>query len=874
MKKALFSAAIAPVVAILAFGLLSSVGAAPFEHQNSNRIETQLDTGWLYNDKDVSNGQSTSLNETGWMRVCVPHANIITKHAFFAEQVFNFLSWYRKHITPSEELAGRRFLLEFEAVSISATVYVNGTEVGSHRGAYTPFTIDVTDQINAGRDNLIAVRVDSRRQSDVPPEGGGIDFMIFGGMVRNVNLIVVDPLYVEWIFASNQNPSQSAPSNPTLTVKTRVNNGSSSAKSCVVTTNVVDKDNNVVATVSSMESIAANRSHEFSQTTPAISNPMLWTLDTPYLYTVYTQVQDGETYVDEYRERIGIRTMTMNKSTGGFYLNGKQIKLFGQNRHETYPYLGRAAPKRLQRKDADILKYEMGCNMVRTSHYPQAPDFFDRCDEIGLIVLEEIPGWMHVGGSAWKELEKQVLRDMIIRDRNHPSIFTWGVRVNESADDNVFYGETNDIAHELDPSRLTCGVRRSNSDPATSFLEDIWTQNFIDASPNPPNMPVITSEEIGHGYPANSFSREDTLVNQALLHAASHNKSYGESKWGGVLGWCAFDYASGHSNAVEKNENRFVSNHGAADIFRILKFAGYFYQSQRDPKVYGPMVHIANFWRNGSPNSVVVFSNCDQVELFVNGTSQKKISPNLYNNLPSGCYQWNSISYSSGNLKAVGYINNQEAASHTWHTPGSPTKVTLTPDTSAIFTGGDMTRVVIMVADDNNPFVPYDKTSVTISVSGAGDFIGESPIAMENGVSAFYVRSRASETGEITCRATASNVTAGSATVTVVPKPDGKTATAEAALPAVTRSIAQKSIFKRVMAGSFVLPRWAREGALVRVYDLSGKLVYRTSTPEAVLNLSGIGAAGNVYLLRISPEISPVSRGGTMSAPAARHGNH
>lgn len=834
------------------FSMFLSVNAAPFEHRHSNRIETQLDTGWLYNADNVSNGQSGSLNESGWMRVCVPHANVITKHGYFSEQEFRFISWYRRHITPSEELAGRRFLLEFEAVSISATVYVNGTEVGSNKGAYTPFTIDITDQINVGQDNVVAVRVDSRAHRDVPPEGGNLDFMIFGGIVRNVNLIVVDPLYVEWIFASNQNPSQNEPANPTLTVKTRVNNTASSGRSCIVTTNVVDNDNNIVATVSSTENVAANSSHEFNQTTPAISNPNLWTLESPYLYTVYTQVQNGDEYVDEYKERIGIRTMTMNKTTGGFYLNGKHIKLFGLNRHETYPYIGRAATKGLQRKDADILKYDMGCNIVRTSHYPQAPEFLDRCDEIGLLVLEEVPGWMYFGDPQWCDLEIRVLKDMIIRDRNHPSIMTFGVRINESPDNNSFYQKMNDIARELDPTRLTSGVRRSNSDPATSFLEDIWTQNFIDASSNPPNMPIITSEEIGHGYPANSYSREDTLVTLGLLHAEAHNRSYGISKWGGVLGWCAFDYASSHRNAVANNGNRYISNHGVADIFRIPKFAGYFYQSQRDAGVYGPMVHIANFWRNGSPKNIVVFSNCDQVELFVNGTSQKKISPNLYTNLPSGCYQWNNVNFSPGNLRAVGYINNQEVASHTWHTPGAPAKVTLTPDTSTIVTGGEMTRVVIMVADDNNPFVPYDKTKVTISVSGAGDFIGESPIAMENGVAAFYVRSRASETGDIICRATASGLATGDATVKVIPKPVvNKTAVDKAGQPVVTHLKAGTSTFKRVMIDAFSMPRCSQMDAFVSVYDLSGKLVMKNATENDFVNVRSKG----IYIIKIPSSI-------------------
>ena len=849
MKKVLCTAIFLTVLVVFGSSLFLSANAAPYAPQNSNRVEMMLDTGWLFNATDVSNGQSKTLSESGWTRVCVPHANTITKHAYQGESAFRFISWYRRHIIPSQAYAGRRFLLEFQGVSINATVYVNGTEVGSHLGGYTPFTIDITSNITAGQDNIIAVRVDSRQQSAVPPEGGNLDFMIYGGIVRNVNLIITDPLYTEWIFASNQNPSQTAPTNPTLNVKTRVINKAATAKNCTVITNVVDKTNNVVATFSSTQSIAANGSYEFNQTTPAIANPKLWSLDDPYLYTVYTQIQDGTTYVDEYKQRIGIRSITMNKTTGGFYLNGKLIKLFGLNRHETYPYIGRAAPKRLQRKDADVLKYELGCNTVRTSHYPQAPDFLDRCDEIGLLVLEEIPGWMYVGNAVWKSLEMNVLKDMIVRDRNHPSIFTWGVRVNESGDDNTYYKTTNETARSYDPTRLTCGVRRSNSSPTTSFLEDIWTQNFINPSSNPPNMPIITSEEIGHGYPANSFSREDTLINLAIKHAEAQNGSFAQSKWGGMLGWCAFDYASSHTNAVSKNGNRYVSNHGAADIFRIPKFAGYFYQSQRDPTLYGPMLYIGNYWRSGSARTINVFSNCDQVELFVNGASKGKISPTSYTRLPHPVFVWQNVAYASGNIKAVGYIGTSPAVTQTWYTPGSPTKITLVPDTSAIFTGGDMTRVVVMVGDANNPFVPYNTTSVTISVSGAGDFIGESPIAMENGLSAFYVRSRASQTGVITCQATASGLTAGSATISVG---DNSTDVKRAITLQQLPSKSQKSLFKQVASGSFIVPEWARKNSVVSVYNLSGKLVFNTNKPGPVLDLNKIGMAGNVYLVKIS----------------------
>jgi beta-galactosidase len=829
--------------------LTVTAGASTFIAPASNRVETELDTGWLFNATDVSNGQSTNLSETGWTRVCVPHPNAITKHAFQSESAFRFISWYRKHITPPSEYSGRRFLLEFQAVSINATVYVNGQQAGAHQGAYSPFTLDITDKITVGQDNVIAVRVDSREQTAVPPEGSRLDFMIYGGIVRNVNLIVVDPLHVDWIFASTQNPSQTAPSSPAVSVKVKVTNSNAASKSCTITTSVVDKSNNVVATATGSQTIPANGSAVCGQTTSAIANPNLWNIDNPYLYTVYTQVQDGSTTVDLYKDRIGIRSITMSKTDGKFYLNGQALKLRGLNRHETYPFIGRAAPRRLQRKDADILKYDLGCNIVRTSHYPQAPDFFDRCDEIGLLVLEEVPGWQYVGNAAWQNLEMQVLKDMIVQDRNHPSLFTWGVRINESQD-YTWYRSMNDTARAYDPTRLTCGVRNSNGDEAAYYYEDIYTRNFLTPSASPEHLPVITSEMIGHGYPAHSFSREDTLLGLALMHGNAQNSSYAQSKWGGMLGWCAFDYASSHNNAVALTGGRYVSNHGMCDIFRIPKFAGYFFQSQRDPAIYGPMLSIANFWRSGSPTDLRVFSNCDQVELFVNGVSKGKATPNENTSLPQPIFGWSSA-ISSGNLKADGYIGNNKVVSQTWYTPGTPTKITLTPDTSAIFDNGDMTRVTVMVGDANNPFVPYDKTSVTLTVSGAGDFIGESPIAMENGVSAFYVRSRAGQTGTITCSATASSLTPGSAAIQVIPKPCS-VAILHPTIIAPASTPVQKTLFKQVMNSAIAIPSWAKNNSDLIVYDLSGKsLVKKSIHTETRVDLKNINAGIGVRIVKV-----------------------
>ncbi len=846
---------------VLFFLLAAGVYAGTYTPQNSNRVTINLDTGWLYLNNNNADYSATTAGEGSFVKICVPHANTLIKHAYEAETAARIVTWYRRHFNPPSSYSGRRFLLEFQGVSVDAAVYVNGVQVDAngpasgliHQGAYTPFTIDITGNVTAGQDNVIAVQVDSRVQSGVPPEGSTIDFFIFGGIVRHVNLIVTDPLHVDWTFVSTTNTkTQTAPTSPTITAQTRIVNNNATQKTCTVITNIVDNTNNIVASASTQQNVPANGNLTFNQTTGAVSNPGLWSIDHPNLYTVFIQVQDGPTYVDEYRTRMGIRTLTMNKTDGRVYLNGQAVKLRGLDRHETFPYFGRAAAKRVQRKDADILKYDLGCNIVRTSHYPQAPDFLDRCDEIGLLALEEIPGWMYVGNDAWKAIEMQTLKDMIVRDRNHPSIFTWGVRINESADDNVFYQTTNDTARAYDPTRLTCGVRRSNSDPATSFLEDIWTQNFLVPASSAPNMPVITTEYIGHTYPVSSYSMEDSLLTQMTLHAAGHNASYSESSWGGLLGWCAFDYASPHTNATTLTGGRYLSPHGVADEFRIPKLSGYFYQSQRDPALYGPMVYILNYWESNSPVSpLYAVSNCEQVELFVNGVSKGKVAPGSYQSLPHPVFSWSGIIYASGNLRVDGYIGGAKVVSQTWYTPGKPTKLVMIPDTSTLYTGGDMTRVVVVAQDANNQFVPRDSTPVTLSVSGVGDFIGETPIKLEDAKTCFYVKTRAGATGTITCGATASNLTPASLTLTVVKDPG---------LVPIVRENAPNAFFARadnavrvtIAQATFAAPQWVGKNAAVAIYDLSGRLLYKNILTHGFIDFEKIGLSRGAYIVYLS----------------------
>ena len=255
--------------------------------------------------------------------------------------------------------------------------------------------------------------------------------------------------------------------------------------------------------------------------------------------------------------------------------------MIGLDRHQTYPYIGAAAPARLQRQDADILRFELACNIVRTSHYPQSPHFLERCDEIGLLVFEEITGWQHVGDQNWQDLCLAELKTMLERDRNHPSIILWGVRVNESADNDPFYIRTNALAHATDPTRQTGGVRCFRD---SSFLEDVFTYNdFSNDVLEPNKLPYLITEFAGHMFPAKTWDHEERLIQHAQLHASIQNKQLGNDKIAGAIGWCAFDYAT----HIEFGSGDRVCYHGVMDIFRLPKWAAYLYKSQQLPQSPG-----------------------------------------------------------------------------------------------------------------------------------------------------------------------------------------------------------------------------------------------------------------------------------------------
>jgi beta-galactosidase len=729
-------------IACLAWGILFVHLTAQAGGSERGRIVVDFNPAWLFLAGGSTGAASGDFDESQCIPVCLPHSNKITGHLNIDTAAFAFISWYRKHYTPPDAFTGKRFLVEFEAVSKAADVFVNGTRVGGHKGAYTPFTLDITGHLTVGKDNIIAVRVDSRQRKDIPPEGKDLDYLIFGGIVRDVRLVVVDPLHIERVYARKDTGTK-----PLLAVEAMLVNDDSCKRRCSVFTQLVDAKGIVVARTTGTTVLNAHSRTNFRSTIGPVDEPHRWHPDTPYLYSVRTIVRDRGKNIDTDAFRFGFRTFAFLKN-GVFSINGRPFKMLGLNRHETFPFIGRAASNRLQARDAEIIKYEFGCNIVRCSHYPQDPAFLDRCDEIGLLVLEEMAGWNWVTpDSSWQGTALVNLEEMIVRDRNHASIISFGVRINQSADFHDFYQATNRIAAELDPSRLTYGARVLDRGFKHEFMEGIWAQNFAIPDSTPPLLPWITTESVGHWVPAHAWDNTAWLCGHALVHAAMLDSACKNPAIAGIIGWCAFDYNSAHQYA-----ERSVCYHGVADIFRQPKPAAYIYQSQRAPAVYGPMVHILHDWSEETkPNDVWVASNCDSVELFVNGVSQGRQAPARYHSLPHPLFQWQKVRFRPGEIKAIGFIGGSEAATHICATPGKPTALIIFAEDTLLEPGGDMTRVTVIAVDKNKKPVPRVSATVTIGTSGAADFLGTSPIMLENGRTAFFIKTRAVDTGMVHC---------------------------------------------------------------------------------------------------------------------------
>ncbi|GGJ28103.1 glycoside hydrolase family 2 protein [Deinococcus roseus] len=700
------------------------------------RLEHPINTHWDFISEDHPEFALPSYAGPR-TQVSVPHTVREVPHHNFSESDYSFISWYRKSLSFSEAHKGKRTLLHFEGVMLAAEVFLDGQKLFEHQGGFTPFQVDLTDHIVPGREHLVAVKVDSRERTDIPPYGNLVDYMTFGGIYRDVYVRVLDPLHIENVFFRGVDVLTSR---PFAEVDVTLNNTSTSSKQAELEIQLLDAANQQVAATTATVSVEVHSLHTHTLKLENLADLQLWDIENPYLYTLRVSIRGGDTL----DTRVGFRESEF-RADGFFYLNGRKVILRGMNRHQTYPYIGAAAPKRLQEKDADLVKFDLGCNMVRTSHYPQSPHFLNRCDEIGLLVFTEMQGWQHIGDQGWQDLSLKLLEDLVVRDRNHPSIVLWGARVNESPDHTLFYTRTNRLVNRLDPTRQTGGVRCFFG---SEQLEDVYTMNdFAAKLTKYPAERYLVTEYAGHMFPTKSFDQEPRVVGHALKHADVLNQ-IGVLGISGGIAWCAFDY---NTHATFGSGDR-ICYHGVMDIFRQPKFAAHLYASQQRPE-QKKVLFAATYWTRGDVdegliNPVWIFSNLDRVEVYVSGKfeGEAQRATCLYPHLPYPPFRISNISggwgENFGDLELRGYLKGEQVKTHRLAADGIPRKLVLQADDAEIHAdGADLTRLSLKITDEYGNALPFAWGPVLLDCEGPGVLVGENPLVLPGGQAAVYLRS-------------------------------------------------------------------------------------------------------------------------------------
>ena len=562
-------------------------------------MDIAFNNDWLFTENfDAGFDEAVSVR--------LPHTAKEIPYNYINCRDYQMVCGYRKIFTAPGDWQGKKLILRFDGAAHEATVFCNGERVGYHACGYTAFCVDITDLVRLGGENVIDVRLDTRESLNIPPFGFVIDYLCYGGLYREVTLEVKEPEYIKEVLIENTGLRE---------IRVRI------ASECgSLVTDIVDNSGAVISS-------AVGKAFELN-----VPEAELWSVDSPALYTARVRaMRDGEC-VDEKRLRFGFRTVKFKSD--GFYLNGERLKIRGLNRHQSYAYVGYAMPRSVQELDAEILKNELGVNAVRTSHYPQSQHFISRCDELGLLVFTEIPGWQHIGDEDWKRQAVKNTDEMVRQYMHHPSIMLWGVRINESQDCDELYRRTNAVAHTLDSGRQTSGVRYIEK---SRLLEDVYAYNdFSHCGDNAGLKPkksvtakkhngYLVSECNGHMFPTKSFDDERHRLSHALRHAKVLDAMYADDDISGIFPWCMFDY----NTHQDFGSGDGICYHGVMDMFRNPKLASAVYASQSEDKpccVVSSSMDIGEH-PAGDIGRVYVFTNADCVRLYKDGVFVREFAP-------------------------------------------------------------------------------------------------------------------------------------------------------------------------------------------------------------------------------------------------------
>ncbi len=741
----------------------------------------QVDDRWLFG--EFRSGSTDAAYDEGLLApVTLPHCVAPLSWWRWDTTAWEKLWVYRQHLNIRPK-RNQRAVVQLDGVLQIASVYLNGSYLGTHFGGYLPFQYEITDRLQA-EGNVLAVVVDSAWGANVPPgrpkpwRPRSIDFYQPGGISRTASVVRLPQLYVSTVFAA---PADVLSPRRRVGVNGSINTNKAINQQVSVTARLLDPGQDTGGHLPLAEGsvdVPVRRSGEIPFAITLTDLPMvrLWDVDTPVLYTVEVSVSIGGRVVHTKNVRIGFRETRFQRD--GFYLNGRRLQLFGLNRHQWFPYVGGAMPDRVQRRDAEILKNDLNCNMVRCSHYPQSEAFLNACDELGLLVWEEAPGWDYIGNELWRNQVLQDVEAMVTRDRNHPSIIVWGTRLNETEDDIAFYTQTRAIAGKLDGTRATTGAVNSDihgdgtnipqayRDPFTISpqVQDVFAFNdYLRPSKGElptlrepkTDLPYLVSEAVGTLVGSTTYRRTDPArvqATQAMLHASVHDKAMSDPRYSGLLGWCGFDYPSGNYHSVDG-----MKWPGVCDFFREPKLGAAFYRAQVDP-ARRIVIEPAFYWDPRTPpgNRAAIWSNCEALDVFVAGQLLTTVEPDrgTFPNLPYPPFVMDipDAAVRRGDLRVDGRIGQQVVMSRSFSADRRFDTLDLRSDDAELAADGvDTTRVVARVLDRFGAPRPFQDGTVSFTITGPGRLVGDNPLDLtgNGGVGAVWLQTSLQGRGRI-----------------------------------------------------------------------------------------------------------------------------
>lgn len=720
---------------------------------------------------DTLKQEFNQLSMGNWEKINLPHTPFVEPLVVLHQ--WQGICYYRKILNVSKKEIDKQLWLEFEGAMHLADVWVNGQHLIQHSGGYTPFVVDVTGMLHADRGNEILVRLDNRNNPLIPPGKPleTLDFCYYGGLYRDVNLIVKHPVHITHPIMANEVAGGGifvtypyvSKQEAEIKVKTQVSNKVGTQRHLTIRHTLYEwskkkgRGKKVALVESPLVLAAGTTQHHTQQFT--VNNPKLWYPDSPALYVLRTEVMDGRKVTDCEDTRIGIRRIEMTREKG-FVINDKPLKLEGSNRHQEYPYVGNAISDQAQYRDMYQIR-DNGFNTVRLGHYPQDPSVLEACDELGLLVIEPIPGWQFFNkAQGFVDHTYKDIRDLIRRDRNHPSVIMWETTLNESWPPKSWKDQAVRIAHEEFPGDQCYTSGDTYGYDGFDVCYNDWREGY--------NRPNTTSKlgfireyydyEFGGHYSTTRVTRGDgdyALMQNAWNAQWSHNRYRAYYPWtiGGAV-WSMYDYNRGCCDNICYS--------GLADLFRLPKFGLLYFRTQMKEGTFtpaGPMtyeVFINSHWLEGSSDTLQVYGNVDEVKLQLNGRviarqyPDDKPSTSEYVSRPDGGNAENidfppftffNVNWERGELKAIGYKDGKAVAEHVVRTPGAVEAMDITYFESGVSAScRDLLIVYVNLKDlQGTGCFGENNREVKLEVLQGGELRGPATIKAEAGVASFLV---------------------------------------------------------------------------------------------------------------------------------------